>query len=131
MGLVGGDLEDRVRRGVDDRLAAFDMRLAQRFEDRHARRLAVAEHAGQVGAFDQCLQQVGRKAVLALVEVAPFEQRRNAGDLPVPGGGVLAGGDFSGAGVSPFDDFGHVDARRPLAGAQVVSMIEAQPGQVG
>ncbi len=129
--LVGGDLEHRVRRGIDDRLAAGDVFRAEGLDHRHPGGVAVAEHAGQLGLRDQRRQQLRRKALLMLGEIAPLEQCRHAGDLPVAGGGVLAGGDLARAGPAP----GRLRRRRhpggPAAGGTVMRVIEAELCQIG
>jgi hypothetical protein len=47
MGLVRGDLEDGIGRGVADRLAGADVLLAEAGDDVRARGMAVAEDAGK------------------------------------------------------------------------------------
>src|SRR3546814_9927242 len=49
--LVRGDLQHRIGRGVEDRLAAADVLHAQRGDDRGPRGLGVAEQAGGAGAW--------------------------------------------------------------------------------
>jgi hypothetical protein len=48
--LMRGDLQDAVRRGIDDRLAGRDMLSAERGDDFGARGVAVPENAGQRAA---------------------------------------------------------------------------------
>src|SRR4029077_16300965 len=60
--LVGGDLEDRVGRGVDDPLARSLVLLPQLLDDLGARRRPVAEHSTR-GAVHERVDHVVRKAV--------------------------------------------------------------------
>ena len=112
-------------------LPACDMGFAQRLEYRHAGRMAVAQHAGQLGLLDQGFKQIGRKALRLVGEVAPFEQCRDAGDLPMPGGRVLARGDLGRRGVGAVERLGGRDALGPLAGGGMVRVIEPEVCQMG
>ena len=59
---VRGDLEHGIRRRVDDRLAGADVLFAEFFDDRRARRVLVAENAGQFRLLDQCVGQLRRES---------------------------------------------------------------------
>ena len=86
--LVRRDLKHAVGRGVDDRRAGPHVLLAQLLDDLGARRRLVAERAAARCASRTRSITSRRKSVR--------EQRKrllqmNAGHLPMPGGGVLAG----------------------------------------
>ena len=98
MGLVGGDLQHAVGGGVEDRLARPDVLLAEGVHDRHARGVGVAEGAGEARALDERAGDRGRDRRVGAGEVVPVPGHRDAGELPVAGGGVLAAGDFGGGG---------------------------------
>jgi hypothetical protein len=84
--LVGGDLEHRVGRGVDDRLAGLQVLGAELLDDLGARGWLVAEDAAADGV-GEGIDHLGREPVgigrERLVE-------DDAHHLPVAGGGVLA-----------------------------------------
>src|ERR1041385_6028 len=90
MAFVGGDLEDGVDRGVADRLAGAGRVFAQFGNDGGAGGVLVAQDAGEFGAADEFLDELGRKGRFGLGEVAPIERHWHTGDLPMAGGGVLA-----------------------------------------
>ena len=96
MGLVGGDLQDAVGGGVEDRLAGGDALLAQLGDDRRPGGVAVAENAGNIGVVGNLPDQRDRKGRHCTGEIAPVEGHRYPGDLPMPGRGVLAARDFAG-----------------------------------
>src|SRR5690606_1910863 len=97
--LVGGILEHRSRRGVDDRAPAAQMLLAETLENLGTRGVAIAEHAGQIGLFDQGLQQLRRKAVFGFFELAKGLADDDSGGFPVAGWRVLAAGAFAGISI--------------------------------
>ena len=97
--LMAGDLKHRIGRGVEDGLAAAHVLLAQLIEDLGAGRVTVAQKTWQLGATDQRLQQLGRKAVLVSGEVAPIEEHGRARHLPVARRGILARGDLLGVAI--------------------------------
>ena len=96
---VGGNLEYRVGRGVDDRTTAVEMLLAKTLEDFDSRGMAVAEHARQAGFLDQGLQQLRWKTVFGVCKMSKGLADDDPGRFPVTGRGVLAGGTL--AGIAP------------------------------
>ena len=97
MRLMRGDLDDRIGRGVADRLAGADMLFAEALDDFGAGGVAVAENARQAGLFhDDRFGQFGGKGRLVLGEIAPVETDRHGRDLPMAGRRVLAARDFVG-----------------------------------
>ena len=84
--LVRGDLEDRVRRRVDDPLTSALVLLAQLLDDLRPGRRLVAEHAA-TGSVHERIDHVVRKAM----RIRRHRLRRdNAHQLPVAGRRVLA-----------------------------------------
>src|SRR6266540_691609 len=84
--LVRRDLENRIRRRVNDPRARSLVLLSELLNDRGAARRDVADYAPP-GPGRECLQQFAGKALRKSRE-GLFEM--NAGDLPVPGRAVLA-----------------------------------------
>ncbi|MNH10460.1 hypothetical protein D3C79_699410 [compost metagenome] len=68
---------------------------------------------------------------MVIVEVTPLEQHGHAGDLPVAGRGVLAGGELLGetVGTDHLDVF--LKTRREVAGSLLTRMAQTQLVQVG
>ena len=134
---MGGDLEHRVGRGVDDRLAGLQVLGAQLLDDLGARGGLVAEHAAADG-LGEGVDHLGREAVgvgrEGLVEDDPHH-------LPVAGGGVLAGrplghaADHGGGrvdGVDPGDPGQPPEPPRPERGQlQPADRGGGVPGGVG
>src|SRR5262249_25401796 len=85
--LLGGDLEDAVRAGIDDGQSGAEVLLSQLVEDHRPARRLVAQGAGRAGLAEPVLHQLRREAVReggeALLQDDPHH-------LPVAGGGVLA-----------------------------------------
>ncbi|MNH14534.1 hypothetical protein D3C79_741280 [compost metagenome] len=92
--------------------------------------MAVAEVAGQACLLDDGVQQLLREAVVVILEVSPLEQHGHAGDLPVAGRGVLAGGEL----LSETVGTDHLDvllqASREVAGGLLTGMTQTQFVQV-
>ena len=76
MALMRGDLQDRVDRGVADRLAGADVLLAEPLDDLGARRMAVAEDARHLALADHRRGQIRRKGGNRIREIAPVETHR-------------------------------------------------------
>ena len=96
---VAGNLEHGVGRGVEDRLAGAHVLFAQIVQHLGTGGVAVAQIPGQTGLLDDGVQQLLREAVVVVMEVTPLEQDGHAGNLPVTGRGVLAGGELLGKAV--------------------------------
>ncbi|MNJ19648.1 hypothetical protein D3C77_139710 [compost metagenome] len=128
---VAGDLEHGVGRGVENGLAGTHMLFAQIVQHLGAGGVAVAEVARQTRLLDDGVQQLLGEAVVVIVEVAPLEQHRHAGDLPVTGRGVLAGGELLGEAVGT--DYLNIflQACREVAGSLLPCMAQAQLVEVG
>ncbi len=128
---VAGDLEHGVGRGVEDRLAGAHVLFAQIVQHLSAGGVAVAEVARQAGLLDDGVQQLLREAVVVIVEIAPLEQHGHAGNLPVAGRGVLAGGELLGeaVGADHLDIFlqaGREDAAGELARVTQTQLVEVR-----
>jgi hypothetical protein len=102
------------------------MGIAELFENAGARGVAVAQDATELPAVYQRFQQRRRKAVLVLGKIAPVEQHRHAGDLPMPGRGVLAAGQLAGVAIGPGHFDGSAQPRRKFPAAQRGGMAQAQ-----
>ena len=102
MRLVRRDLEDRIGRGVADRLAGPDMLLAEFGDDHGARGVSVAEDARQVRLARSARPSasLGKHGTVSR-EIAPVEHHRHAGDLPMAGWRVLALRDFDPVAEAP------------------------------
>ena len=96
---MAGNLENTIGRGVNDGLAACHMLLTKLGDDGGPRRMAVAQYARKIGAFDQLVEEFGRKRVGLFSEISPIEQHGHARDLPVPARRILAAGEFFGVTV--------------------------------
>ncbi len=88
--LVGGDLQDAIDGGVDDRLSGPHMLGAEFVDDGGSGGVLVAEDPGKLRLSDQGLRQDGRKGWMGVREIAPVEGDRHARDLPMAGRRVLA-----------------------------------------
>ena len=88
--LVGGDLEHAVGGGVADRPAGFQMRRAELGHDLGARGVAVAEDALRSGQPADLGDEVVREGGVGIGEIGPVPGHRQAGELPVARGRVLA-----------------------------------------
>ena len=128
--LVRGDLEHAVGRRVDDRLAGRHVLLAEFGDDRRTGRMAVTQHAGQVGPLDEFVEQFLRESLLFVSEVAPVEQHRHAGNLPVTARRVLAARQFLGVTVGADDVGGGGDTGRVLAAALARRVVKAQAREI-
>ena len=112
---VRRDLEDAVRRGIDDQLAGLDVRLAQLVEDRRAGGGLVAQRAAADGLF-KLLDEILREAVRERRERL---RKLNARDFPMAGRGVLAGGNLAQLAeaalrrIHPAGEARAVDVRQP------------------
>ena len=111
-----GNLEHRVGRRVDDRAATAHVLLAKMFEYFGAGRVAIAEHTGQLGLFNQRLQQFVREAVLQLVELTERMGHGYTSGFPVARRCVFAAGTFAGIAPQAFR------RRQPLEAGSCVSM---------
>ena len=127
MGLVRGDLEHRVGRGVADRLAGPDVLLAERLDDRHARGVLVAEDARQLRLGDQRVGQRLRERRLGVRKIGPRERHRHAGDLPVAGWRVLAGRGLDAVAEDRSAVGRPLQPRRQRAGRGLRRLPEAEP----
>jgi len=88
--LVGGDLNHRIARRVEDRLAGRDMLFAELLDDFGARGVAVTEDAGNVTGLHELLHQLLVERGSVIGEITPFEGNGLTGDLPMPRRRVLA-----------------------------------------
>ncbi len=88
--LMGCDLEHGIGAGVDDRLAAETVLVAQFSDDGGAAGVLVAQHAGQVAGLDQRFDQRIGKARPGPGKVAPVKVHRRAANLIVTAGRILA-----------------------------------------
>ncbi len=84
------DLEHAIDGGVADRLACQDMLGTKFVDDGGARRVPVADNAGESALADDRRGQIDRKSRDGLREIAPGERNRRAGYLPMAGGRILA-----------------------------------------
>src|SRR5581483_9101931 len=124
--LVRGDLEHAVGRGVADRLAGAQMFFAEFLDDLRAGCVTIAEHARQLRALAQRLDQFARKARLLAREIAPVLAHRRAGDFPVPGLRILARRSFRrGAGAAAVPA-ARLQAGRRAAGGNAACFAQTQ-----
>ena len=128
---MAGDLKHRIGRGVEDGLAAAHVLLAQLIEDLGAGRVTVAQKTWQLGATDQRLQQLGRKAVLVSGEVAPIEEHGRARHLPVARRGILARGDLLGIAIGGLRHHAGIEPGRELATGPGAGVGQTQAGKIG
>ncbi|MCY1242890.1 hypothetical protein D9M72_558830 [compost metagenome] len=124
------DLEDRVRRGVADRLAAAHVLLAVAGDDVGAGSMAIAEDAGNVAFAADGFDELGRKGIAFSRKVTPIEHDRRAADFPVPGGRVLAARDFAGGAKGTIDPIGHRHALGNRAVGELCCVNKAKGGHV-
>jgi hypothetical protein len=109
---VGGDLEDAVGGGVDDQIAAVEVLFAEFADDFGAGGGFVAEDA-PAGPGDEGVDDFGGKTGGVERERAVEE---DAGEFPVAGGGVLAGG---GEGAAAEETEGGGVGREVIEGADI------------
>ena len=98
--LMRRNLQHAVSRGIDNRLAAPHMLLAQLLDNLRAAGMTFAQHARQLALFDERSHQLLRKAVRHIWEIAPVEGDRHAADFPVTAQRVLALADLLRIGIS-------------------------------
>ena len=123
-------LEYAIRRCINDRLSRPDVFVAELGDNRRAGCVAVAENAGQSGAIHELFDQLGWKRVGPVCEIAPVEQDRNAGDLPVAAGRVLAARKLLGETVGADDFATRVYAVRIRPRALATRLEQPQPGEI-
>ena len=128
---VAGDLEHAVGRGVYDWLAGTHVFVAEFGDDGRARCMAVAQHAGQVGALDQLVEQLRRKRVGTISEISPVEQDRHTGNLPVAARRVLAARQFRRMTVGACNVRVRVGTRSEPAGALLARVKQSELCEVG
>ena len=92
--LMRRNLQHAVSRGIDNRLAAPHMLLAQILDNLRAAGMTFAQHARQLALFDERSHQLLRKAVRHIWEIAPVEGDRHAADFPVTAQRILALADL-------------------------------------
>ena len=127
--LMGGNLDDAVGRGIDDRPPRPHVFGAEAGDDLGARCVAIAEHpvrAGQIGdaagdPFGQGRHGVG--------EDVPSPGHRHAGQLPMAGRGVLAGGLLGGRG--PAAPERHIGQRAGVIAGRREGPAETERRHVG
>ncbi len=124
---VAGDLEHRVGRGIEDRLAGGDVLGTERGDDVGARGMAVAEVARQAPAPHDRVEQRRRERGLALAEITPVEAHRHAGHLPVAGRRVLARGALARGAVGTEHRRRRRHPCRQRAAGQLARQPDAEP----
>ena len=85
-----GNLEHGIRRGVADRPAGAQMRLAMRGDDRHTRGVAIAQDARCPGQLADQRHQLFGKGRNRVGEVGPVPWHRHPGQFPMARGCILA-----------------------------------------
>ena len=106
------------------------MFLAQFFNDLRARRVAVAQNAGQVAAAHQFIDDAIWKTRFGFGEVAPVEENRQPSHFPMSARCVLADADFASEAMGASDITVIFETDRRSLGAGPRCMAKAQPGQV-
>ncbi len=114
---VGGNLEDRISRGVDDGLATFDVLLTELVNNGGSGSVTVAEHPCEPSGLDKPLHQFGRESGILIWEVAPVEVDGLSRQLPVTARGILSCAPLGGIPPGPCWGDGR-QFTRPLATAR-------------
>ena len=127
---MAGNLKNAVGGCVDDWFSARNMFIAKFGNDRCSRSVAIPKNAGQCGLIDQCVEQLLRKGFVLACEVAPLEQDRNTGNLPMPARRVLAAAEFGRVTVGADNFDVGIMAGRECAGALLACVKQAEPCQI-
>ena len=116
---MGCDLEHRVGRGVENRLAAGHMFVAQPLDDLDAGGVTVAQKTRHTGVCLQGIGQLLREGRDLARKVTPVKINRQSGNLPVATLRVLTSGALAGCAIGRAKIAALIEALRPLPTGQL------------
>ena len=128
--LVRCYLQHAVGRGIDNRLAAFYMLLAQLLDDFGTAGMAFAQHARQITLADDCIHQLLRKAFRHIREITPVKFNRHTADFPMSAQCILTAADLLRIGISTDCMLGAQACRQRFATAQLCSCLQSVLSQM-
>ena len=123
-----GDLEHAVGRGIADRPAGPQMRLAMLGDDRHARGMAIAQNPFRSGKLADDLYKIVGKGGHGIGEIMPVPWHRHPGQLPMTRGRILAPADLGRS--APAATCTIVQTGRVKAGGQPDRLFQPQRTKV-
>ena len=128
--LVRCYLQHAVGRGIDNRLAASYMLLAQLLDNFSAAGMAFTQHTRQITLTDNSIYQLLRKAFRHIWEIAPVKFNRHTADFPMSAQCILTAADLLRIGISTDCMLGAQACRQSLAAAQLCSCLQSVLGQI-
>ena len=128
--LVRCYLQHAVGGGINNRLAASYMLLAQLLDDFGTTGMAFAQHSRQIALADNCIHQLLRKAFRHILEIAPVKFNRHTADFPMSAQCILTAADLLRIGISTDCMLGAQACRQRFTTAQLSSCLQSVLSQM-